>query len=119
VYQLTLTAQNKYGTATQAFTLTVTRAPAIRKIPTIGIRVDAALRRTVRATGYPAPALTESGPLPSGLTFTDHGTGTPSSPETPAAGSGGRYRVAITATNTAGTATRKFKIVISQRRRRR
>jgi YVTN family beta-propeller protein len=119
VYPLTLTARNKYGTATQAFTLTVTRAPAIHKIPAIRTRVGAALRRTVRATGYPAPALTESGPLPSGLTFTDHGNGTAVIAGTLATGSGGRYRVTITATNTAGTATRKFKIVVSQRCRRR
>jgi hypothetical protein len=36
VYPLTLTARIKYGTATQAFTLTVTRVPAIQKIRTIG-----------------------------------------------------------------------------------
>ena len=30
MYPLTLTARNKYGTATQTFTLTVTRAPAVR-----------------------------------------------------------------------------------------
>jgi hypothetical protein len=34
-YSLTLTAENKYGTATQAFTLTVTRAPAIQNFPAI------------------------------------------------------------------------------------
>ena len=64
VYPLTLTARNTNGTATQAFTLTVTRAPALRKIPTIRARVGAALRLTLRATGYPAPALTESGDCP-------------------------------------------------------
>jgi hypothetical protein len=56
--------------------------------------------RTVRATGYPAPAVTESGQLPSGLTFTDHGHGTATIAGTPAAGSDGRFRVAINATNT-------------------
>ena len=118
VYPLTLTARNKNGTATQAFTLTVTRAPAIRKIRTIRARVGAALHLTIRATGYPAPALAESGPLPSGLTFTDNGNGTAIIAGTPAAGSGGRYPVTITATNTSGTATRHFTIIVSQRRRR-
>jgi PKD repeat protein len=51
VYPLTLTARNDYGSATQAFTLTVTRAPAIRKIPAVKTTVGAALRLTVRATG--------------------------------------------------------------------
>ena len=81
--------------------------------------MGAALRRTVRATGYPAPALAESGPLPGGLTFTDNGNGTATIAGTLAAGSGGRYPVTITATNTAGTATRNFKIVVSQKYRRR
>ena len=115
VYPLTLTARNKYGTATQAFTLTVTRAPAIQKIPTITARVGAALRLTIRATGYPAPALAESGPLPGGLTFTDNGNGTATIAGTLAASSGGRYPVTITATNTGGTATQSFTIVVSQR----
>ena len=119
MYPLTLTARNKNGTATQAFTLTVTRAPAIRKIWTIRVRVGAALRLTVRATGYPAPSLAESGPLPGGLSFTDNGDGTAVVAGTPAAGSGGgRYPVTITATNTSGTATRHFTIVVSRRRRR-
>jgi YVTN family beta-propeller protein len=118
VYPLTLTARNKYGAATQAFTLTVTRAPAIHKIPTIRTRVGAALRRTVRATGYPAPALAESGPLPNGLTFTDNGNGTAIIAGTPAAGSRGRYPIAITATNASGTATRHFTISVSPLRRR-
>jgi DNA-binding beta-propeller fold protein YncE len=113
VYPLTLTARNKYGTATQAFTLTVTRAPAIQKIPTIRTRAGAALRLTIRATGYPAPALAESGPLPGGLTFTGNGNGTATIAGTLAAGSDGRYPVTIIATNTEGTATQSFTIVVS------
>jgi hypothetical protein len=118
MFPLTLTARNKYGTATQAFTLTVTRAPAIHKIPTIKTRVGAALRRTVRTTGYPAPALTESGPLPSGLTFSDNGNRTAIIAGTPAAGSRGRYPIAITPTNASGTAARHFTIIVSPCRRR-
>jgi YVTN family beta-propeller protein len=117
VYPLTLTARNKYGTATQAFTLTVTRAPVIKKIRAIRVRVGAGLHLTVRATGYPTPALAESGPLPSGLTFTDNGGGTAVIRGTPAPGSHGRYPVTITATNTSGTATRHITIVVSRRRR--
>jgi PKD repeat protein len=115
VYPLTLTARNKYGTATQAFTLTVTRAPAIQKIPAVATRVGAALRLTLRATGYPAPALAEAGRLPGGLTFTDNGNGTATITGTLAVGSGGRYPVTITATNTEGTAAQSFTIVVSQR----
>jgi hypothetical protein len=65
-YPVTLTAKNKNGTATQAFTLTVTRAPAIRKIPNTTAEVGVALNLAITATGYPAPDLTESGSLPAG-----------------------------------------------------
>ena len=51
--------------------------------------MGAALSLTVRATGYPAPALAESGPLPDGLSFTDNGNGTAVIAGTPAADSGG------------------------------
>ena len=90
-YPLTLTARNTSGTATQAFTLSVTRAPALRKIPTIRTRVRTPLRLTIGATGYPAPALAETGRLPDGLTFTDHGNGTATITGAPASGSSGHY----------------------------
>jgi hypothetical protein len=116
VYPLTLTARNKTGTATQAFTLTVTRAPAIRKIRATRARVGVALHLTIRATGYPVPVLAESGPLPGGLTFTDNGNGTASIAGTPAAGTAGSYPVAVTATNSSGSATRRVTMVVTQRR---
>ena len=86
MYPLTLAATNANGTATQAFTLTVTRAPAIREIRNKRDRVGVPLRLMIRATGYPAPAVAESGSLPSGLTFTDNGNGTATIAGTPAAG---------------------------------
>jgi hypothetical protein len=118
IFPLTLAASNNSGTATQAFTLTVTRAPAIKKIRTTIVRVGAALSLTVRATGYPAPALAESGPLPADPSFTDNGNGTAVLAGTPAPGSRGRYPITITATNESGTATRHFNVIVLQRRRR-
>jgi YVTN family beta-propeller protein len=118
VYPLTLTARNKNGTAIQAFSLTVTRAPAIRKVRAIRVRVGTGLRLTIRATGYPAPALAEFGLLPGGLSFTDNGHGTAVIAGTAPADSGGRYPITITATSTSGIATRHFTIIVSQRRMR-
>ena len=66
----------------------------------------------VRAAGYPFPAVAESGPLPGGLTFTDNGNGTAAITGTLAGGSGASYPVTITATNTEGTASRSFTIVV-------
>jgi len=118
LYPVTLTAKNPAGTATQAFTLTITSAPVIKKIPATTATVGVPLQLTIKAAGYPVPAFTESGPLPAGLTFTDNGNGTATIGGTAAAGSAGRYPIAITATNTSGTATRHFTILVLQRSRR-
>jgi hypothetical protein len=80
--------------------------------------VGVALSLTVRATGYPPPALAESGPLPGGLSFTDKGNGTAVIAGIPAAGSSGRYPITITATNTLGTSTRRFTITVFEFHRR-
>jgi hypothetical protein len=77
--------------------------------------VGVALRLTSRATGYPPPALADSGQLPGGLSFTDNRDGTAVIAGTPAAGSGGSYPITITATNTSGTATGHVTITVTQR----
>lgn len=54
---------------------------------------------TVATAGRPAAAITQTGTLPSGLTFTDNGDGTATLAGTPAAGSGGTSSLALTADN--------------------
>jgi hypothetical protein len=100
------------GSASQAFTLTVTKAPAIKKIQARTARVGSPADLTIQATGYPVPALTESGQLPNGLTFTDHGNGTATIAGTPTTGSTGTYTPTITATSTAGTANQPLTLKI-------
>ena len=65
-------------------------------------------------TGEPAPALTETGALPTGVTFIDNGNGTATIAGTPAAGTGGTYPITITATNANGTATQAFTLTNAQ-----
>ncbi|HEY3607596.1 MAG TPA: putative Ig domain-containing protein, partial [Pseudonocardiaceae bacterium] len=67
--------------------------------------VGAAFNFSVATTGAPTPAITESGALPTGLTFTDRGDGTATITGTPASGTGGSYPLTLTATSTAGTAS--------------
>ena len=73
-YPVTITATN--GTApdaTQAFTLTVSTvqvAPTITSANSTTFTVGSAGSFTVTATGNPAPTFTETGALPSGVTFT-------------------------------------------------
>jgi hypothetical protein len=54
---------------------------------------------TFTAKGYPTPSLTETGALPSGVTFTDNGNGTATLTGTPAFGTSGTYNVTITLHN--------------------
>jgi large repetitive protein len=70
----------------------------------------------VTATGSPTPSLAESPALPTGLTFiTDDVNGTATLSGTPGAGTGGTYRLSITASNGVGSAaTQTFVLTIDQ-----
>jgi hypothetical protein len=54
---------------------------------------------TLTAQGFPTPALTATGPLPSGVTFTDNSNGTATLAGTPAFGTSGTYSLTITLHN--------------------
>jgi len=58
-----------------------------------------------QTSGSPAPAMSETGALPSGVTFTDNGNGTATLAGTPGLSQGGVYKVTFTATNTYGSVT--------------
>jgi alpha-tubulin suppressor-like RCC1 family protein len=113
-YPLTFTARNSAGNVTQAFTLTVTRAPTIKKAPPRRATVGVPVSLTITSAGYPVAALTESGALPAGLTFTDNRNGTGTIAGTPAAGSGGSYSITITATSTIGSASQEFNLKVRE-----
>ena len=67
------------------------------------------------ATGTPTPSLTETGSLPSGVTFADNGNGTATLSGTPAASSGGIYSLTIKAHNGAGAdASQSFTLTVNQ-----
>lgn len=68
---------------------------------------------TVTTTGTPTASLTESGTLPTGLTFVDNGNGTANFSGLIAAGTAGTYNITITATNSAGSYTQHFTLVVS------
>ena len=70
---------------------------------------------TVQTTGLPDPSLTESGTLPTGVTFTDNGDGTATLAGTPGAGTGGSYPITLTAANQVDSpATQSFTLVVNQ-----
>ena len=89
-FPITLAASNSAGTTTQSFVLTVPVAPTITSAASATSIVGLAGTFTVTTTGTPFPTITETGALPSGVTFVDNGNGTATLAGTPAAGSGGR-----------------------------
>jgi hypothetical protein len=77
-YLITLTASNGFGNpATEGFWLSVVQSPSITSANEATFTTGVKGNFSVLASGYPVPGLTESGTLPSGVTFTGgklHGT---------------------------------------------
>jgi len=114
VYPITLTAANSDGTVSQAFVLTVNARPSISSGTSAAATVGSTFNFTVTANGAPTPNLTESGALPSGVTFVDNNNGTATLAGTPGVAQGGVYKLTITATNTYGTTSQTFTLTVSQ-----
>jgi len=102
------------GQVSSTSSVSVARPPTIKKIRATTAAIGAAITIAITATGQPAPALTESGSLPAGLSFIDRGNGKAAIVGTPAAGSSGSYPVTITASNADGTITHKFTLTVSR-----
>ena len=109
---LTITAANASGTATQQFSLVVDAAPAFTNPGTASFTAGAAGNFAVTTTGYPVAALAESGALPSGLTFSDNHDGTGSIAGTPSVG--GTYSVTLSADNGVTSTSRTLVITVNQ-----
>jgi streptogramin lyase len=67
---------------------------------------------TVTTSGFPTPALTLIGTLPSGLTFADNADGTATISGTAASGTAKKYTFTLKAKNTAGSVTQNFTLVV-------
>ena len=114
-FSYSVTASNTAGTATAGpFTVTVSQIPTITSPSTASFALGASGSFTITTTGSPTAAFTESGTLPSGMTFADNGNGTATLSGTPATGTTGSYSITITATNSAGAATQDLTIVVYQ-----
>ncbi|MGA2230689.1 MAG: right-handed parallel beta-helix repeat-containing protein [Tepidisphaeraceae bacterium] len=98
VYNLTFSADaGASGTTTQDFLLTVGKAPAITSANHTTFMNGTSNTFTVAGSGYPAPAFTEAGALPTGVTLVDNHNGTATISGTAATASGGVYSVTIKA----------------------
>jgi hypothetical protein len=110
-FPISFTATNSVGTTTANFTLTVNQGPMITSLASTTFTVSSAGTFVVTTTGSPVPAITESGTLPSGVTFN---TSTDTLSGTPAAGTGGTYAITFTAANSAGSTTQNFTLTVDQ-----
>jgi len=110
-YVVTITARNGQGTVTQTFTVILNEAPTITSHASTTFTAGDSGTFTVTTRGFPAPSLTETGPLPAGVTFTDNGDGTATISGIPA--SGGSYPILITATNAFGDASQSLTVKVN------
>jgi len=111
-YSFTVTVTPSAGPAAQGgSTATVSMAPAI--ISTNGATFNEGMLGTfvVTATGSPTPSFSETGALPSGVSFHDNGNGTATLTGAPAVG--GTFPITITATNgVSPSATQNFTLMV-------
>ncbi len=115
-YPITITANNGIApNATQSFTLSVNQAPAITSANNVTFQTGVAGTFTVTTTGFPtnaAMAITETGALPAGVTFTNNNNGTATLAGTPSAG--GTFPITITANNgVTPNATQSFTLTVN------
>ncbi len=117
-YTLTITASNGVApNSTQTFTLSVNEGPAITSADHTAFAVGNAGSFTVTTTpGLPSSTvLTETGSLPSGVTFHDNGDGTATLAGTPVAGTGGSHPLTITASNgSSANADQAFTLTVTE-----
>jgi Bacterial Ig-like domain (group 3)/Putative Ig domain/Immunoglobulin I-set domain len=111
-YPVTLHASNGIDPAAgQSFTLTVDEAPHVTSPASAAFSAGSAGTFTVTTAGYPAPALTESGTLPAGVTFTDNGDGTATLAGTPTVA--GTFPLTVSAANSAGSGSQSFTLTVT------
>ncbi|HZQ24249.1 MAG TPA: choice-of-anchor D domain-containing protein [Terriglobales bacterium] len=99
---------------TQVSLFNVGQAPAITSGASTTFQVGVFGSFTVTTTGSPSPALTETGTLPAGVSFTDNGNGTGTLAGTPGANTGGTYNLTFKAANTLGNASQNFVLTVNQ-----
>jgi hypothetical protein len=113
VYTLTFTATSSGGTTKQVFQLTVDQAPTFTSAAAKTATVGVSFTFRVKASGYPAATLTESGALPGGMTFKPKAGGKAVISGIPASGSQGSYDLTFNASNGIGTgASQSFTLTV-------
>ncbi|GAA2234298.1 hypothetical protein GCM10010401_02780 [Rarobacter faecitabidus] len=111
-HTLTVRLTNAHGSADHALTLNIGSPAAITSANTSTVTVGQPANIAVTASGVPTPAITVTG-LPTGLTWTDNGTGAGSI--TGSVATTGTYSATVTAANSSGpNATQNLTIRVVQ-----
>jgi large repetitive protein len=119
-HALTLVATTETSVSvSQSFTLFVDESPTITSADHATFTTGRSGSFTVRTTaGYPAAtAISETGALPSGVSFSDNGNGTATLAGRPASGTAGTYHLTIAATAVGGSAShasQSFTLTVSE-----
>ena len=119
-YSISLSATNTFDpNAQQTFTLTVDAAPSILSAATTTFSAGQPGSFVITTlAGFPTTtAITETGQLPSGVTFEDNGDGTATLSGTPDGGSGGDYPFTVTAAAVGGdsmSTPQNFDLVVNE-----
>ena len=110
VYHLKFIATSSIGIVTESFKLTVAQAPAVTSGKSAKAVHGHAFSFTFKSTGYPMATITGRGSV-TGMTFTtkSNGTATLSGKSTKS----GKYKLAITAKNSVGSASQTFTLTVS------
>ncbi len=111
-YTVTVTATGTSAVHTTTFALTVDTPPAITSAASATFTAGSSGTFSVTTTGSPTAALSESGALPSGVTFVDNGNGTATLAGT--AGGVSSSVITISANNGVGNpATQTFTLTVN------
>jgi parallel beta-helix repeat protein len=108
-------ADSTANVTSASMTIAVDEAPAVISRTEVRAVPGKTLTFTVRSRGYPAPALHESGSLPPGVTFVDHGNGTATLSGTPTAPlPSASWPLTITATNILASASQTLTLTTDE-----
>ena len=113
-YPITVTATTGSGRYDYAVTLNVRDLPRITSASGVTVRQGSAFTFTVTSTGPPTATVSSSGTLPAGVSFTSLSDGTARLAGTPATGTAGTYPITFTATNTVGSTTQAFTLIVGR-----
>jgi hypothetical protein len=108
-------ARNASGASTQTFALTIDEAPYFTSGTGFTMTENVQSGMNVTVGGFPTGKATETGALPSGVTFEKWPDVAARLFGTPATGTSGDYPITITVTTASGTATQSFDLRVNQR----